>query len=110
MAHTYSKQRVGGIGYRLDFSNGTSYTTNPDGGGLFFHNGRGGRNQVSGNGQFSAGSMRQFQARTKNIVESVERQIAEAAAWAAMSPEQQTAAMAAQDARNESYDWFDAYR
>ena len=108
MAHTYSKQNVGGIGYRLDFSNGTAYTTNSDGSGLFYHNGRGGRNQVSGNGQFSAGSMRQFQARTRSIVESVEQQIAEAAAWAAMTPEQQTAALAAQDARYQETDWFDA--
>ena len=60
----------GGIGYRLDLSTGGSYTTNPDGSGLFFHNGYGGRTQVRGNGQFSARSLRQFKARTANILRS----------------------------------------
>ena len=77
MAHTYSEQMVSGIGYRLDFSNGMSYTTNMDGSGLFFHNGRGGRQQVQGNGQFSARSMRQFKARTQTIVTTREQMIAE---------------------------------
>jgi hypothetical protein len=79
MAHTYSEQKIGGIGYRLDFSNGKSYTTNPDGSGLFFHNGRGDRTQVRGNGQFSALTLRQFRARTVTIVEAEEREIAEPA-------------------------------
>jgi len=65
---TYSEQMIGGIGYRVDFSTGHSYTTNQDGSGLFFHNGRGDRQQVMGNGQFSARSMRQFKAKTKDIV------------------------------------------
>lgn len=65
---TYSKQMIGGIGYRVDFSTGHSYTTNMDGSGLFFHNGRGDRQQVMGNGQFSARSMRQFKAKTTDIV------------------------------------------
>ena len=65
---TYSEQMIGGIGYRVDFSTGHSYTTNMDGSGLFFHNGRGDRQQVMGNGQFSARSMRQFKAKTKDIV------------------------------------------
>jgi len=67
---TYSEQMIGGIGYRLDLSNGKSYTTNPDGSGLFFHNGRGGRQQVRGNGQFSARSLRQFQNKTRSILAS----------------------------------------
>lgn len=65
---TYSEQMICGIGYRVDFSTGQSYTTNMDGSGLFFHNGRGERQQVMGNGQFSARSMRQFKAKTKDIV------------------------------------------
>lgn len=64
---TYSEQMIGGIGYRLDFSTGHSYTTNMDGSGLFFHNGRGDRQQVMGNGQFSARSMRSFKAKTREI-------------------------------------------
>lgn len=64
----YSEQMIGGIGYRLDFSNGTSYTTNPDGSGLFFHNGRGDRQQVRGNGQFVARSMRSFKAKTARFL------------------------------------------
>jgi len=64
---TYSEQMIGGIGYRLDFSTGQSYTTNPDGSGLFFHNGRGDRHQIRGNGQFSARSMRAFKVKTREI-------------------------------------------
>ena len=62
----------GGIGYRLDLSNGQSYTTNPDGSGLFFHNGRGDRRQVRGNGQFSARSLRSFKAKTALILASIQ--------------------------------------
>ena len=77
--HEYSDftGQPGGIGYRLDIWTDAdhergkvhhSYTTNPDGSGLFFHNGHGGRNQQAGNGQFTARSIRQFQARTANIL------------------------------------------
>lgn len=66
----------GGIGFRLDIhiDAGTpqgrhvAYTTNPDGSGLFFHDGRGGRRQTHGNGQFSAMTLRQFKARTARIL------------------------------------------
>ena len=60
--------RAGGIGYRLDFSNGKSYTTNPDGSGLFYHNGRGDRQQVRGNGQFQARSFADFKRKTGGLV------------------------------------------
>jgi hypothetical protein len=73
--HAYSRTTSGGIGYRLDIDGVAggqsfhhSYTTNPDGSGLFFHDGRGGRRQTSGNGQFSARSLRQFQAKTQRIL------------------------------------------
>ena len=62
----------GGIGYRLDLSNGQSYTTNPDGSGLFFHNGRGDRRQVCGNAQFVARSLRSFKAKTAQYIPSAE--------------------------------------
>ena len=69
---TYSDftKQGGGIGYRLDLSNGKSYTTNPDGSGLFYHNGRGDRQQIAGNGQFSARSMRSFKAKTAKYLEA----------------------------------------
>lgn len=71
---TYSDMtdQLGGIGYRLDLSNGQSYTTNTDGSGLFFHNGRGDRRQVKGNGQFSARSLRSFKTKTASIVASAQ--------------------------------------
>lgn len=71
---TYSDHtgQAGGIGYRLDLSNGQSYTTNPDGSGLFFHNGRGDRHQVRGNGQFSARSLRSFKSKTSSILASLQ--------------------------------------
>lgn len=69
---TYSLQMIGGIGYRLDFANGQSYTTNMDGSGLFFHNGRGDRRQVLGNGQFVARSMRAFKAKTAHYLQEAE--------------------------------------
>lgn len=60
----YSQQR----GYRVDLPNGQAYTTNPDGSGLFFHDGRGGRVQVQGNAQFYARSLRDFRAQTREMV------------------------------------------
>lgn len=71
---TYSDctSQPGGIGYRLDLSNGQSYTTNPDGSGLFFHNGRGDRRQVRGNGQFSARSLRSFKSKTASMLASLQ--------------------------------------
>lgn len=76
VTYEYSEQGFGGIGYRLDIKidagtpNGrqVAYTTNQDGGGLFFHNGRGGRDQIAGNGQFSARSLRSFRASTASIL------------------------------------------
>lgn len=65
----FTKQ-PGGIGYRLDLSNGKSYTTNPDGSGLFYHNGRGDRQQTLGNGQFVARSLRSFKAKTAQYIEA----------------------------------------
>ena len=79
MKTTYSDftGQPGGIGYRLDITGSEdgrsytiAYTTNPDGSGLFFHNTRGDRQQIRGNGQFSARSLRQFKALTQNIVAS----------------------------------------
>lgn len=70
MAGTYSDHtgQPGGIGYRLDFANGQSYTTNPDGSGLFFHNGKGNRCQIRGNGQFQARSLSQFKRKLTNLL------------------------------------------
>ena len=65
---TYSEQGFGGIGYRVDLTNGQSYTTNPDGSGLFFHNGHGDRVQIRGNGQFSARSLREFRQKMRDII------------------------------------------
>ena len=65
---TYSLQGVGGIGYRADFAKGRSYTTNPDGSGLFWHNGRGDRQQVRGNGQFQAKSLDGFRRKVQAIL------------------------------------------
>jgi hypothetical protein len=73
----YSEQGFGGIGYRLEIEIGEgqdrrrhSYTTNPEGSGLFFHNGRGDRRQTRGSGQFHARSLRDFEAKTARIVET----------------------------------------
>lgn len=78
--YEYSEQGHGGIGYRLDIwfdqpgtSGNHAFTTNPDGSGLFFHNGAGNRIQSAGNGQFTARSMRQFKARTAQILENYQR-------------------------------------
>jgi hypothetical protein len=69
-AGTYSDytDQPGGIGYRLDFENGQSYTTNPDGSGLFFHNGLGDRRQIRGNGQFQSRSLTQFKRKIINLL------------------------------------------
>ena len=68
---TYSDftQQPGGIGFRADLANGQSYTTNPDGSGLFFHNGRGDRRQVRGNGQFSVRSLRSFKTKISKMLD-----------------------------------------
>lgn len=50
----------GGIRFRADFEDGTAITTNGEGSGLFFHNGRGDRNQTTGTGQYHAKTLADF--------------------------------------------------